>query len=745
MNSPVTAGLVPDGYESPPVLEGEDFLCEDGVPRLPSSVIVADQRGVIRSVNDATCRLFGYSKNELLGQSINILMPKAIAAQHDAILERYFAKCTFKASTATRTVSGVKKDGTTVKIQLSLSCMMRESTAAKSTALISALIDELVEHSFLLTVSKDGVIVSVSGNCFETCGYSAEKLIGLNVAKLCPVHMARQHPSYMAQYQPGTLSKVIGHLRNRELRHKLGHVIPISLVINEVPESNPLIFTALITEVEKSTEAIITVNDSKRIVSVGPGCPVMFGFEETEMIGMLIADIAAGLSLKEGKRKATCQHKDGSRFFVSVDIQPVMLDGEDCYRGVIRRAPPKKFSRQRSTIQYEDEAISSGDVVGWYEVTDKVLGTGYFGSVKMAIHRLTGVPVAIKTLKKQQFMDSCMPFPPREVELMVKLKHPNIVRFFHSISTENAMYMVTEVVSGGELFDYAAQHERLSERESRVFMRQILSAVDYMHRCGICHRDLKLENILLDACGNIKIIDFGLGNFYSLSKDAMLATFCGSPDYSPPELYEGKPYRGPEVDVWSMGVILFILTTGFIPFNSSTHIMEIRYEWHDGKRYVWPDERAASMELRDLIAGIFRPSGTRCTVEDMIVHPWMNDSGKQQPISRTALSPPTVLNEAILLHVELLGLPVDDARKAVLDEEHNQLFTTYALLEFQLEERSRLRRLSDVSSRSTSPSPTPRKDSDSSSPVSESSSPSSSNASWVGKSSRDSQRNCIIS
>jgi serine/threonine protein kinase len=143
----------------------------------------------------------------------------------------------------------------------------------------------------------------------------------------------------------------------------------------------------------------------------------------------------------------------------------------------------------------------------------------------VATHRLTGVPVAIKTLKKKQYLDANMPYPPRECDLMVRLKHPNIFRFFHSISTEEALYMITEVVSGGELFDYAAQHDRLSEAETRVFMRQILAAVDYMHRRGIVHRDLKLENILLDSFGNIKIIDFGLGNFFHHGGNAKLSTF----------------------------------------------------------------------------------------------------------------------------------------------------------------------------------------------------------------------------
>ncbi len=184
--------------------------------------------------------------------------------------------------------------------------------------------------------------------------------------------------------------------------------------------------------------------------------------------------------------------------------------------------------------------------------------------------------------------------------------------------------------------------------------------------------------------------------------------FSGSPDYAPPELWEGKPYHGPEVDVWSMGVILFILTTGFIPFNSSSHVMEIRYHW--------PNEATVSRELVDLVAKIFRPSSSRCSVEDMIFHPWMNDCGRIKHIARTPLNmTPCECNELILMHMEELGLPSDEIKKAVLNAEHNQLSTTYALLEFQLEERLRLRRRSEFLTSGLmagSPSPSPRRGSD---------------------------------
>jgi serine/threonine protein kinase len=405
---------------------------------------------------------------------------------------------------------------------------------------------------------------------------------------------------------------------------------------------------------------------------------------------------------------------------------------ENCFRGMIHRVQPNIATRQRSIIQYEDPVCTSG-ALDWYEITKKVLGSGYFGEVKVAKHLLTGVYVAIKTLKKKQYADAGMQYPPKEVDLMLKLRHPNIFRFFHCVTSDSALYMISEVVSGGELFDYVAQNDHLSETESRSFMRQIVSAVDYMHRSGICHRDLKLENILLDAYGNIKLIDFGLGNFFSISGNALLSTFCGSPDYAPPEVWLNLQYQGPEIDVWALGVILFVMITSFVPFNNSSNVIEMRYQWPSS---------LVSDELKDMVGQIFRKSKERCNLDAIINHPWMNDNGKIEPIPRHPLfEAEGSLNVTILSHMELLGLPRTDVERDVLNQEHNQLSTTYALLEFELEEHKRIKNKSGASSRTSSDASSPLSGSPSDSPLKSPiiQAPSARNGSL-----RDSQKKCII-
>ncbi len=651
----------------------------DGTPHFVPSVIVADKRGIICSINEPACLLFGYPRHELLGRNVKILMPPAVAEQHDSILQRYFERGKFKGTT-TRVVFGVTKTGQTVKLRLSFSSIIHGSSH-----LISALIDKVDDKSFSVTTDGKGRILSVEGNVEETCGYKVQQLVGENVSCLCPLHIALEHGGLMSCYvmRRSSRSTVVGQVRNRELKHALGHIIPVALEVREERAG----FYATVTEIDKTVEAMIIVDQSRTIISVSPACSVLFGYEESEMIGMSVSRLAPRISLREGKCVVVCQHKDGSHIFVSADIEAFFKDGEECFRGLLKRVRQNRFGRQLSQIQYS-ETISSDNVLDWYDVTSKVLGQGFFGTVKVGRHRLSGVLVAIKTLKRQQYLDNGIKYPPREIEIISKLTHPNIYRFFHAISTEEAVYFISEMVSGGELFDYAVQHVRLPESGCRAITRQILCAVAYMHSQGVCHRDLKLENILIDASGQIKIIDFGLGNFFALN--STLSTFCGSPDYAPPELWASQPYYGPSVDVWAIGVILYILVSGFVPFDNSTNITDIQY--------LWPNGVPVSQELHDLIDRIFQPESLRATVDDLIHHKWMNDCGVLQPVQVAVQTKVVVLNEGILMDMEdRLGLRVDDVRSAVLSGEHNQLTTTYALLEFQFQERLQNRRASDLS------------------------------------------------
>ncbi|BFZ07610.1 hypothetical protein BsWGS_10644 [Bradybaena similaris] len=217
--------------------------------------------------------------------------------------------------------------------------------------------------------------------------------------------------------------------------------------------------------------------------------------------------------------------------------------------------------------------------IGKYRLI-KTIGKGNFAKVKLAKHVPTGREVAIKIIDKTQLNPSSLQKLFREVRIMKLLDHPNIVKLFEVIETEKTLYLVMEYASGGEVFDYLVAHGRMKEKEARAKFRQIVSSVQYCHQKFIVHRDLKAENLLLDSDMNIKIADYGFSNEFVPGNK--LDTFCGSPPYAAPELFQGKKYDGPEVDVWSLGVILYTLVSGSLPFDGQ-NLKELRERVLRGK------------------------------------------------------------------------------------------------------------------------------------------------------------------
>jgi 5'-AMP-activated protein kinase catalytic alpha subunit len=186
--------------------------------------------------------------------------------------------------------------------------------------------------------------------------------------------------------------------------------------------------------------------------------------------------------------------------------------------------------------------------------------------VKLGLHNLTGEKVAVKILEKHKIVEDVdVERVTREIKILKMARHPNIIQLYEIIETPRQLYLITEYVPGGELFDYIVKHHRLSEAEACKFFQQIMSAIDYLHELGIVHRDMKPENLLLDYDGQIKLVDFGLSNTFAPNQT--LKTACGSPCYAAPEMIAGELYHGSRVDIWSCGVILFAMVCGYLPFE----------------------------------------------------------------------------------------------------------------------------------------------------------------------------------
>ncbi|KAJ9674091.1 hypothetical protein PVL29_023564 [Vitis rotundifolia] len=204
--------------------------------------------------------------------------------------------------------------------------------------------------------------------------------------------------------------------------------------------------------------------------------------------------------------------------------------------------------------------------VGKYEV-GRTIGEGTFAKVKFAQNTETGESVAMKVLDRSTIIKHKMTDQiKREISIMKLVRHPYVVRLHEVLASRTKIYIILEFITGGELFDKIVHHGRLSENESRSYFQQLIDGVDYCHSKGVYHRDLKPENLLLDSQGNLKISDFGLSALPAPGV-SLLKTTCGTPNYVAPEVLGHKGYDGAVADVWSCGVILYVLMAGYLPFD----------------------------------------------------------------------------------------------------------------------------------------------------------------------------------
>ncbi|KAL1829564.1 CBL-interacting serine/threonine-protein kinase 23 isoform X1 [Daucus carota subsp. sativus] len=266
--------------------------------------------------------------------------------------------------------------------------------------------------------------------------------------------------------------------------------------------------------------------------------------------------------------------------------------------------------------------------VGRYEL-GRTLGEGSFAKVKFARNPETGENVAIKILDKEKvLMHKMIGQIKREISTMKLIRHPNVIRMYEVMASKTKIYIVLEFVTGGELFDKIASKGRLKEDEARKYFQQLINAVDYCHSRGVFHRDLKPENLLLDANGVLKVSDFGLSALpQQLREDGLLHTTCGTPNYVAPEVINNKGYDGAKADLWSCGVILYVLMAGYLPFEES-NLMAL-YKKIFKADFSCPPWFSTS--AKKLIKRILDPSPTtRITIQEVIENEWFK-KGYQQP------------------------------------------------------------------------------------------------------------------
>ncbi|XP_050426740.1 serine/threonine-protein kinase SIK3-like isoform X3 [Adelges cooleyi] len=312
--------------------------------------------------------------------------------------------------------------------------------------------------------------------------------------------------------------------------------------------------------------------------------------------------------------------------------------------------------------------------VGYYEL-EKTIGKGNFAVVKLAKHVVTNSKVAIKIIDKSQLNEDNLKKIFREIQIMSQLSHPHIVRLYQVMETEKMIYLVTEYAAGGEIFDYLVKNGRMNEPAACHIFKQIVEAVAYCHNKNIVHRDLKAENLLLDIDNNIKLADFGFSNHFFEGK--LLSTWCGSPPYAAPELFQGQEYDGPKADIWSLGVVLYVLVCGSLPFDGNT-LKVLRANVLSGMFRV-PYFMSATCEhlIRHML--VIEPE-KRLSLNQIVSHKWMKQL-TEPTTERLQVDVSPMMNTAIIeLMLQLPGLDKDMIVNSVQQKKFDHVSAIYHLL-----------------------------------------------------------------
>lgn len=286
-----------------------------------------------------------------------------------------------------------------------------------------------------------------------------------------------------------------------------------------------------------------------------------------------------------------------------------------------------------SEILEEDYSIFPKEINLENYMIFKEIGNGSSSKVKLAININSNAKVALKIIPRHKTNPAMAKEKSeqreirvlREVIISLVIKHPNIVPLLDFVYDDKYFYLIFEYVRGVSLYDYILQNGRMEESEARRIFRQILSAVHYLHSNGISHRDLKIENILITSDGNIKLIDFGLANFYD--ERTPLLTFCGSLYFAAPELLKGYLYKGNEVDIWSLGVVLYTMACGFVPFDDKD-VFNLQNKIKNGN-FEFPEYLSDSVK-KCIGRMLTTVPLQRISLEDLLNDPWINEECKSK-------------------------------------------------------------------------------------------------------------------
>jgi len=590
------------------------------IERVPNRtvIITADLRGVITGVNASVTEVWGYQPSELVGQNLKVLMPEPHFSMHDHYMAEYQRTGKRKVIGRVRNVPARHKSGLVFPVSLRVDHICKPGVEMYRACVEK--VDTYLEAVF--TVNDQGVIESCNHNfVMPLFGYDPRDLVGQPLHMLMPDIVLR----------PELISAIQKH--NQKHRALMEETTAEATTLDETSHahsssdsvssssSSSTASPSCSTAPSPTTSSLDDMPPPTKKIRHNPS-PAVTSLPTTssQTAPRLQNACSFGFQVEE----TTVVHADRSTFPVRLELVPFLhASGLVYIAGKIRRTasssnlPSRSVEEMdRNTSRYSSgstvsQSSSEGIIVGDYAVGVSI-GQGSYGKVRVGIHRATNQRVAIKILQKDLLDDAELDRVQREVNILKNLNHPNICKFVEYIETENRIFLILELASGGELFTYVMNNGKLSEPEARRIFTQLADAVAYCHRNNVIHRDIKHKNILLDNEKNVKLIDFGLSNF---TKDGdMHATFCGTPAYAAPSMILAQEYTGPEVDVWSLGVVLYAMLSKEFPFKNVSDIIH-------GNFVDIPSVSPLGCQL--IRSMLLVDASKRATMKEVLAHPWM--------------------------------------------------------------------------------------------------------------------------
>lgn len=591
-----------------------------------ASIISYLPNGTVLTVDENFTSIFGWTPSEAKGSLLHeLILPTPYREAFHALLSQYVKTGNPEFCGRMWQLEGIHKNRTLFSINLS-QC---ETGDGDSKCFIANL--EKAE-ACTCTISFDifGSILMSRGGSATIADFFGEKdLRGKKIFEFVPDLQPAAHPDERPSYQylregleDGRTKmmnvKVLGKEENKEM----------TLVLSTMNVGvNTIIFSGTFKQHIPKMEVILLIDSGDRIISCNSQVSNTLGYTEAQLHGRPINILLPETALYPASTRSSDsgegplkKRKSFDMAFPSIwreESGPKVLEikhSDDTTMMVICTTLPVNDSKlcvMLRKVEGTDQTSQELRTVGKYLIGE-FIAAGNYGKVKKA-HRIdTGAEVAVKIINKKLMNEEEEVRAMREIDILRRLDHPNIIRFHEMVDSGDRLYLFMEYMEGGHTLKKYIE-KGLSELEAKELFRQIAAAILYCHTMQVVHRDIKPTNILIDSAGRVKMIDFGLSAISEAGK--LQGTFCGSPAYAPPEIILGTKYMGPAADVWSLGVLLYAMVGNKLPFDCLGKILACN----------WTRLDSVSEECRDLLNRmiVYDPN-QRISMADIMMHPWLS-------------------------------------------------------------------------------------------------------------------------